>query len=198
MYTPLCFHTLSTDGQVYISPATTTIYTADSHGARLIDTNGDGKITTADKWFDGIGVKVGRQAAGTTETIWNFVQAHFHWGRDGYQDEGSEHYIHGVQHPLEVHFVHVNAKYADVTTALASGNEDALLVVGQFFKVSDAVPMSATLTAVSSKLADVESMPASIVDLNIAPYGLIDKSDGFYTYAGRSLSHFCARLSALI
>jgi len=87
--------------------------------------------------------------------------------------------------------VHVNSKYTDITAALASGNEDALLVVGQFFKVSDAVPMSATLMAVSSKLAGVESMPASIVDLNIAPFGLIDKSDGFYTYAGSLTTHRC-------
>ena len=182
------FHTLSTDGEVYISPQTTTTYTAETPGARPVDTTGDGKIDDADDWYDGIGVKVGRQAAGTIETTWKLAQAHFHWGRDGHQDEGSEHYIEGVQHPLEVHFVHVNSKYTDITAALASGNEDALLVVGQFFKVSDAEPMSATLTEINSKLAGVGAMAAGTIDLSIAPYGLVDQSDGFYTYAGPFLS----------
>ena len=44
----------------------------------MVDTNNDGKIDAADDWHDGIGVKVGRQAAGTTETIWKLAQAHFH------------------------------------------------------------------------------------------------------------------------
>jgi len=173
-------------------PQTTTTYTAETPGARPVDTTGGGKIDDADDWYDGIGVKVGRQAAGTIETTWKLAQAHFHWGRDGHQDEGSEHYIEGVQHPLEVHFVHVNEKYADITAALASGNEDALLVVGQFFKVSDAEPMSATLTEINSKLAGVGAMAAGTIDLSIAPYGLVDQSDGFYTYAGPFLSFLCA------
>eukprot|EP00961_Rhodomonas_salina_P000819 11726-Rhodomonas_salina.1 len=90
---------------------------------------------------------VGRQSATeTTDITWKFAQAHFHWGRDGHADEGSEHYIEGVQHPLEIHFVHVNSKYADLTAALASGNTDALLVVGQMFTVEDAVSAHSTET----------------------------------------------------
>ena len=180
---------LSTDGQVYISPPTTTTYTADTPGA--YDTDATGATLAGATWRDGIGVKVGRQAAGTIETTWKLAQAHFHWGRDGHQDEGSEHYIEGVQHPLEVHFVHVNTKYADITAALRSGNEDALLVVGQFFKVSDAAPMSATLTEINSKLAGVGALAAGTVQLSIAPYGLIDQSDGFYTYAGSLTTPTC-------
>jgi len=80
-----------------------------------------------------IPMKVGRSTK--EANTWKLAQAHFHWGRDGHQDEGSEHYIEGVQYPLEVHFVHVNSIYADLTAALASGNSDALMVVGQFFKV---------------------------------------------------------------
>ena len=45
--------------------------------------------------------------------------------------------MEGRQYPLEIHFVHVNSKYADITAALESGNSDALLVVGQMFKVGE-------------------------------------------------------------
>eukprot|EP00961_Rhodomonas_salina_P185001 2498028-Rhodomonas_salina.1 len=53
---------------------------------------------------------VGRQPESETDDItWKFAQAHFHWGRLDHDGEGSEHYIEGVQHPLEIHFVHFNS-----------------------------------------------------------------------------------------
>ena len=52
-------------------------------------------------------------------------------------DDGSEHYLEGRQYPLEIHFVHVNNKYENISVALESGNKDALLVVGQMFKVDE-------------------------------------------------------------
>ena len=47
--------------------------------------------------------------------------------------------------------MHVNSKYADITKALESGKADALLVVGQMFKVGDTE--SAAMTAVGAKLS---------------------------------------------
>jgi len=68
--------------------------------------------------------------------LWQF---HFHWGKDDTQ--GSEHTVNGREFPMEVHFVHVNAKYAaDLENGVNSDaltNADGLLVVGFFFEVSD-------------------------------------------------------------
>eukprot|EP00961_Rhodomonas_salina_P228464 3087722-Rhodomonas_salina.1 len=35
------------------------------------------------------------------DITWKFAQAHFHWGREGRVDEGSEHFLEGKQYPLE-------------------------------------------------------------------------------------------------
>jgi hypothetical protein len=104
------------------------------------------------------------QAEGDSK--WKFAEANFHWGRNGRKNEGSEHYLEGVQvsgawttraiswsmpcpptdralyrgrrqYPLEVHYVHHHSKYSDLAAALSSGKSDALLVVGQFFNVDD-------------------------------------------------------------
>jgi hypothetical protein len=47
--------------------------------------------------------------------------------------------------------VHVNNNYADITKALESGKADALLVVGQMFKVGDTE--SSAMTAIGAKLS---------------------------------------------
>jgi len=61
-----------------------------------------------------------------------FAQAHFHWGSEN--GVGSEHLIGGKQFPLEVHLVHYNSKYSDISAAIA--NPDGLAVLGSMFHVS--------------------------------------------------------------
>jgi len=39
-----------------------------------------------------------------TETVYDLLQLHLHWGRN--KNEGSEHHIAGIAHPLELHLVH--------------------------------------------------------------------------------------------
>jgi carbonic anhydrase len=97
-------------------------------------------------------------------------------GRDGY--EGSEHYLEGAQYPLELHFVHVNSKYSDLTAALASGQSDALLVVGQMFAVG--AEQSATMTTIANGIiaSDIEA------DRSLVLSHLLDISQGYYTYSG--------------
>lgn len=57
-----------------------------------------------------------------------FAQLHFHWGdRD---EVGSEHTLHGHRYPLEIHLVHYNSKYENVTQALYSKDPEAIMVVG--------------------------------------------------------------------
>ncbi|CAG0900485.1 unnamed protein product [Darwinula stevensoni] len=63
-----------------------------------------------------------------------FDQLHFHWGSS--LDRGSEHTIEGTKFPMEMHMVHYNAKFKNVTEATASGEQTAFAVLGFFFEVA--------------------------------------------------------------
>ena len=56
----------------------------------------------------------------------------WHWGRNS--KEGSEHYLNGVQYPMEVQLFHWNTKYANYKTA--SSYADGLAAVSFFHEVS--------------------------------------------------------------
>lgn len=59
-----------------------------------------------------------------------FEQLHFHWGSGA--DQGSEHYIDSVAGELEMHVVHRNAKYSNMS--VASQNIDGIVVLGILFR----------------------------------------------------------------
>ncbi|CAN8192988.1 unnamed protein product [Coccothraustes coccothraustes] len=61
------------------------------------------------------------------------LQLHFHWG--SLAGNGSEHTLDGHQLPMEMHIVHMNAKYQ--TLAEAKGHPNGLAVLGFFFQVSE-------------------------------------------------------------
>lgn len=63
----------------------------------------------------------------------NFVakQFHFHWGAA--DERGSEHDINGIHFPMEMHLVHYNKAYGNISAAV--DKEDGLAVLGFFFKV---------------------------------------------------------------
>jgi carbonic anhydrase len=62
-------------------------------------------------------------------------QFHVHWGKTN--AVGSEHTLNGKQFPMEIHFVHYNEKFANVSMAVASGERRALAVLGVFVDVAD-------------------------------------------------------------
>ena len=103
------------------------------------------------------------------------------------RNEGSEHYIEGEQYPLELHLVHVNMEYnnGDMNAALASGNPDALLVVGQMFKVG--ASQSSSMDAIAAGIAGGDVARAR----SIVATDLIDTSDGYYTYPGSLTTPTC-------
>lgn len=68
---------------------------------------------------------------GLLPNAYKLAQFHFHWGSINHQ--GSEHTIDGVAFPMELHLVHHNTKYNDLTAALDSGDDDALAVVAVMF-----------------------------------------------------------------
>jgi hypothetical protein len=102
-------------------------------------------------------------------------------------EEGSEHYIEGEQYPLELHFVHVNTAYSngDINAALASGKPDALLVVGQMFKVG--ASQSPSMDAIAAGIVSGDVATAR----SIVATDLMDTSDGYYTYAGSLTTPTC-------
>lgn len=116
-------------------------------------------------------------------------QLHFHWGRD--DNEGSEHTVAGVAYPLELHFVHYNSYvYESFGDAVASGNQDALLVVGVFFDVYVNDPNNATaLSGFLPLLNDHENFTAGDegeVELSLSELvsDLGSEERKFWLYAG--------------
>jgi len=101
--------------------------------------------------------------------------------------EGSEHYLEGEQYPLELHFVHVNTKYnnGDINAALASGSPDALLVVGQMFKVG--ASQSSSMDEIAAGIASGDVAVAR----SIVASDLMDTGDGYYTYPGSLTTPTC-------
>jgi carbonic anhydrase len=62
---------------------------------------------------------------------YKLAQFHMHWGSD--VGGGSEHTVNGKQYPMELHLVHYNTKYGDISTAL--NYADGLAVIGVFAEV---------------------------------------------------------------
>lgn len=56
---------------------------------------------------------------------------HFHWGNRN--NLGSEHIFNDIQYPLEMHIIHRNRKYSNVSEALKHG--DGLTVLAFFYEV---------------------------------------------------------------
>ena len=65
---------------------------------------------------------------------YKLVQFHFHWAVNagGHVVGGSEHLVDGKKWPAELHLVHIKKKYADVKSAVESGDQEALAVVAVF------------------------------------------------------------------
>ena len=57
--------------------------------------------------------------------MFNFELAHWHWGSNSTQ--GSEHTYDGKRFPMEMHMVHYNDKYPNITEAMKQNN--GLLVI---------------------------------------------------------------------
>lgn len=73
---------------------------------------------------------------GPLKSMYVFEQLHFHWGSS--KGQGSEHYIDSIPGELEMHMVHRNAKYANMTEATA--NTDGIVVLSVLFKADENTP----------------------------------------------------------
>lgn len=68
----------------------------------------------------------------TLSNNYEFESFHFHWGLKNYR--GSEHIINDVSYPLELHIIHRNMKYSNLTEAVLE--KDGLAVLAIVFEVS--------------------------------------------------------------
>lgn len=72
-----------------------------------------------------------RVSGGDLGSTFKAAQFHFHWGNDN--TRGSEHTYNGMTYPAELHVVHYNTKYADISEAVSK--PDGLAVLGFFIEV---------------------------------------------------------------
>ncbi|XP_060077428.1 uncharacterized protein LOC132556981 [Ylistrum balloti] len=73
-------------------------------------------------------------SGGGLNGIYKAAQFHFHWGSD--DNQGSEHTVNGRKYPMELHIVHYNTKYENISVAI--DKPDGLAVLGAFFEISSA------------------------------------------------------------
>lgn len=114
-----------TYGETSLTPLVLSGYTSTSGNVSLKNTGGTLKV---EKYERGANNLTGRGLPGT----FTFAQLHFHWGPDN--NSGSEHTVGGKSYPLELHFVHYNLKYPNLTSAVFE--KDGLAVLGVFFEIS--------------------------------------------------------------
>ena len=113
--------------------------------------------------------------------------------------EGSEHYLNGVQQPMEIQLFHWNTKYSDYTTA--SQNSDGLAAVSFFYELSTTDNPAIALQidvlgdlANSSPLYQIEGItafypefeqPFPVTSLSqLLPDGGVSVSDNYFHYKG--------------
>ncbi|XP_022234185.2 putative carbonic anhydrase 3 [Drosophila obscura] len=112
-------------------------------------------------------------------------QIHLHWW--------SEHTINSVRYPLEVHIVHRNRLYPNMT--MATNFKDGIVVIGVLFHVSN-TPNEA-IASILKNLGDVKAYsrvnkPVTVAN-SLAVSDLMPESKGnYYTYAGSLTTPSCA------
>lgn len=79
-------------------------------------------------------VNVKISGGGLVDSDYILAQFHLHWGATS--TVGSEHWINGVQYPMEIHFVHYNGIHQDLTSAVNATN--GLAVLGFLFQIQNA------------------------------------------------------------
>ncbi|XP_063067377.1 carbonic anhydrase 9 isoform X2 [Engraulis encrasicolus] len=107
------------------------------------------------------------------------AQLHFHWGT--VEEPGSEHTIDNVHFPAEIHVVHYNSKYANISEA--ANKPDGLAVLGAFIGIG--LHENENYEKILSALKDVsvEETKTEIPGFN-ARHLLPNSLERFYRYTG--------------
>lgn len=128
-------------------------------------------------------------SGGPLRSTYIFEQLHFHWGMA--PGEGSEHYINSQAGELEMHVVHRNAKYSNMTEA--ARNADGIVVIGILYRSNTNSPPHPFMR----NLEELRSMNSSVTRENfprgfrmndiIGPF-----SQNFIAYQGSLTTPPCA------
>ncbi|KAL0117695.1 hypothetical protein PUN28_008834 [Cardiocondyla obscurior] len=117
-------------------------------------------------------------------------ELHFHWGIKN--SKGAEHVLNGVRYPMEMHIVHRNTAYPNISHALR--HEDGLVVVATFFQLQD--EDNTLVRPLIQKLPDVQwAHTERSVNISITLASLIpSNTDVFYTYKGSLTTPPCSEV----
>ncbi|XP_062121915.1 carbonic anhydrase [Drosophila sulfurigaster albostrigata] len=111
-------------------------------------------------------------------------QIHMHWW--------SEHTINTIRYPLEVHIVHRNTIYPNIT--MAANFKDGITVLGVLYHVSN-TPNEAIDSIIKSlgeiKAYEQQNVPVNVAD-SLAVDDLIPSVANYFTYAGSLTTPTCA------
>ncbi|XP_043681429.1 carbonic anhydrase 2-like isoform X1 [Vespula pensylvanica] len=112
---------------------------------------------------------------------------HFHWGAKN--NRGSEHTFNNVRYPMEMHIIHRNAAYPNLSHAL--NYQDGISVLGIFFQLQE--QDNESLNPILNILSDIKWVnKTKQMNNSIALSSLIPKyTDTFYTYKGSLTSPPC-------
>lgn len=128
---------------------------------------------------------------GVLNGAYRLAQFHLHWGQ--VDTSGSEHTLNGRGSPAEMHLVHYNTKFSSFAAAVASGEPDALAVIGVFYAIGVKTPDP--LSAIVAKLPLVEE-PGT--DVSIAgPLDLrqlLPNDLSYFTYSGSLTTPNCQQI----
>jgi len=126
---------------------------------------------------------------GLEHTYWAH-SFHFHWGLD--KMHGTEHKINGNQYALELHIVHYSDEYASLSHAVASGDHDALAVLGVMFKSSKRASHISDLDEITEDLVEIPGKDSSSYAEDIELDDFFPKrTDLFYRYYGSLTTPGC-------
>ncbi|XP_061196901.1 uncharacterized protein LOC133205170 [Saccostrea echinata] len=111
--------------------------------------------------------------------LYRAVEIHFHWGSEN--NIGSEHVLDNHHHPLEVHIVHYNTKYA--TLAEAKKQPDGLVVIGIFADISE--EKNHAFELVATALDQVTEYDHKTIVTGLRPIDMLpNDTSRYYHYAG--------------
>ncbi|KAK2581126.1 hypothetical protein KPH14_007940 [Odynerus spinipes] len=112
--------------------------------------------------------------------IYEMESLHFHWGAKN--NRGSEHTFNNVRFPMEMHIIHRNTAYHNLSHAL--NYQDGLTVLGIFFQLQD--QDNENLSPILNVLSDIKWVnKKKQMNILITLSSLMPKEiDTFYTYKG--------------
>ncbi|CAK9797745.1 Carbonic anhydrase 6 [Anthophora plagiata] len=128
------------------------------------------------------GAPISLQGANLPST-YNLEQIHFHWP--------AEHMVDGSRDALELHFVHYNNGYGNITAAMQ--HENGIAVVGILFKLSekDNVELAPILEA-TELISNGVGKTTELTKAKIIPYHFLPKDRSkYYHYEGSLTTPGC-------